>query len=187
MQVRDILYEKPTDFAIIQADCSQFLAESQSHFVTRLLPTSYSNVQRVKIRQQRRADVVTRVFNEAFNQVHNLRQRSMIAQSFVPPRSDTHEPFYVFPINGYNYMYSREVQDSSLNYKQAIDVMFEQFDENTAANIISDVMKYTYTTSNLVEGISAKAEIIFYNIPYYYAVRSSQYPDYNTLITQIYN
>jgi hypothetical protein len=84
-------------------------------------------------------------------------------------------------------MYSREVQDSSLNYRQAIDVMFEQFDEATAANIITDVMKYTYTSSNLVEGISAKAEIIFYNIPYYYAVRSSLYPDYNTLITQIYN
>lgn len=187
MHVRDIIQEQPTDFAIIQADCGQYLQEAEHNYVIRMLPRGYADVQRVKIRQQKRTDIVTRVFNEAFSDVHNIRQRSMITQSTIPPCTDTHEPFYVFPINGYKFMYSREVQNSSVDYKHVIDVVFEQFsDEDTAADIIADVVKYSYTSTNLLEGMQAGAEIIFYDIPYYYAVRTATYPDYKQLTPYLY-
>ena len=186
MQLCDILHEQPTDFAIIKAECNQFLTESDSHCVKRMLPRSYADVHRVKIRQHKRTDIITHVFNEAFNDVHNIRQRSLITYASDLPATDTHEPFYVFPINGYNFMYSSEVKNSSVDYKHIIDVVFEQFsDEDKAASMISDIVKYTYTNHNLVEGIHAEAEIIFYNIPYYYAIRASTYPKYATLLTHI--
>lgn len=187
MHVRDILTEQPTDFSIIQTDCAQFLCEVDKHFTYRMLPHSYADVQRVKIRQQKHTDIVARVFNEAFSDVHNIRQRSMIAQTTVPVVTETHEPFYVFPINGYKFLYSKEVQNSSVDYKQVIDVMFERFDsEETAAEILTDVVKYSYTSERLIEGIQVGAEIIFYNIPYYYAVRCSAYPDHKQLISYLY-
>lgn len=187
MHLRDIINEQPTDFSIIQADCAQYLCESQQHMTYRMLPRTYSDVQRVKVRQQKRTDFVTQVFNEAFSDVHNLRQRSVIAQSYQPTPTETHEPFYVFPLNGYKYVYSKEVKDSSSEYKHMIDVMIEQLNnDDVATEIISDVVKYTYTNAMLSEGMRAGAEIIFYNIPSYYAVRCGAYPNPQQLITYLY-
>jgi hypothetical protein len=187
MHLRDIINEQPTDFSIIQADCAQFLCESQQHLAYRMLPRTYADIQRVKVRQQKRTDIVTQVFNEAFSDVHNLRQRSVIAQTYRPVPTETHEPFYVFPLNGYKYMYSKEVKDSSSEYNQMIAVMLEQFNDNdVATEITSDVVKYTYTNTMLVEGMRAGAEIIFYNIPSYYAVRCETYSDPQQLITYLY-
>lgn len=188
MLLRDLLHEHPVDFTIIQHECSQFLYEMDQRCVVRELPKSYDGVQRVKIRQHKRTDTITQVFNEAFNNIHNMRQRSLITHTSPGTVTETHEPFYVFPVNGYNFMYSKEVRNSTDDYKQLIDVVFEQFSqEDDAAAIVADVVKYSYTNMNLVEGVDAGAEIIFYNIPYYYAVKCSKYPSYEQIIPYLYN
>jgi hypothetical protein len=84
-------------------------------------------------------------------------------------------------------MYSKEVKDSLLEYNHMVAVMLEQFDnDDIATEITSDVVKYTYTNTMLIEGMRAGAEIIFYNIPSYYAVRCESYPDSQQLITYLY-
>jgi hypothetical protein len=127
------------------------------------------------------------VFNEAFSQVYNLRQRAVITHA-SPIIGDQQEPFYVFPINGYKFLYSKEVKDSASDYNHVIDTVFERFASmDHAAEIVTDVVKASYTDTNLLEGLRAGAEIILYNIPYFYAVKQSVYPDYKTLLTHIHN
>lgn len=188
MLLRDLLIEHPADFAIIRHECSQYLQEVSYRHVIRDLPRTYDDVHRVKIRQKRSQDTITQVFNEAFSNIHHMRQRSLITHTQALPCTDTHEPFYVFPVNGYNFMYSKEVSNSTADYKHLIDVVFEQFtQEDDAAAIVADVVKHSYTNHSIVEGIDAGAEIIFYNIPYYYAIRCSKYPIYEQLTPYLYD
>lgn len=181
MRVTDVI-SRSSPFTLLHADCSQYIEESQGVPLLKALPSNYPSIHRVKVRQQKRTDPVTHVFNEAFSDVRNLRQRAVIAYT-NPTVQEGQEPFYVFPINGYQYLYSKEVQNSSSDYKQVIDTVFEQFtDQAHAAEILTDIVKYTYTNSKLVEGITAGAEIIFYNIPCFYAVKQSAFPDYKHII-----
>jgi hypothetical protein len=182
MRVIDLLSSNPS-FAALHTDCSQYISESGGMPLLKALPRSYSPVHRVKVRQQRRTDIITHVFNEAFSDVRNMRQRAVIAYT-SPTINEDQEPYFVFPVNGYKFLYSKEVKNSSADYRQVIDTLFEQFnDQSRAAEIITDVVKYSYTSQNLTEGIQADAEIIFYNIPCFYAVKQSVYPNYNTIIS----
>lgn len=169
----------------ITTDCSQFISESDGLPLFKNLPTSYANFQRVKVRRQKRKDSVAEAYDKAFaDQYSNLRQRAIFAYSSECPVTEDLEPFYVLPTNGFSYLYSKEVTNSSSDYKRVIDTLFEQFDDaSTATDIVIDLLKYTYSTVNLVEGITADAEIILYGISHYYAVRVAAVPNYTKLVT----
>lgn len=169
----------------LKAKCSQFLRESASLPLYKSLPKTYGDFHRVKVRQRKTSDEISEAFNRAFGtQFHNLRQRAIFASGATPALVDEeHEPFYVFPINGYKFLYSKEVTNSTANYKHVIESLFEQFeDNNKAIEIVTDVLKYTYVRENLVEGIISESEIILYGIPYYFAVRVAAVPPYGKLL-----
>ncbi len=171
----------------ISQSCVDFLLEANNQPLFKRLPSSYSDVHKVKARINKKTDVVTETFNKAFDEFSNLRQRAIIAYPSISSiKEDEMDTFYVLPINGYKFMYSREVTDSTSSYKQMIDILFEQFSNNVqAVELIADLLKFTYTTDNLIEGIQSNSEIILYGIPYYYAIRQSAYPDYQKLIQHI--
>lgn len=180
MLVRDILEHNTVNNDITQTlkvDCSVFLRESKGLPMYRSLPSSYEDFHRVKVRLQKRKDGVSDVFERAFGQdFNNLRQRAIFASSTKPVVEDNTEPFYVFPTNGYRFLYSKEVTNSNHDYRNVIDKLVSELGNlNEATDIVTDLLKYTYSTSMLNEGISSGAEIIFYSIPYYYAVRASTY------------
>lgn len=188
MLIEDILSEEPSlgarQIQTILTDCSQFIEQSAGLPLLKTLPEAYADFQKVKIRLQKKRDTVTEAFDKAFgNQFLNLRQRAVFAYGSPQPLAERTDSFYVFPINGYSYLYSREVTNSSADYKRVIDTLFEQFDDTSkATEIVTDLLKYTYCTSNLSEGISANAEIILYGIPFYYAVRTEIVPSYAKLL-----
>lgn len=168
----------------IVQECSDFIVESEQLPLLRNLPSKYNDFHKVKIRQRKRKDDFTKTFNEAFDEIPNLRQRSLFANgstSFIA-ESGNQEPFFIFPINGYKYKYSLEVKNSKEDYKDAFDVVLEQVQDE---EVLKDLLKYTYTSTNLFEGIQHGSEIIFYNIPYYYAVRVSSVPSYNEFLEQL--
>lgn len=169
----------------IKAECSQFLKESAGLPLLKSLPTSYNNFHKVKVRLQKRKDDVAEAFDKAFgNQFVNLRQRAVFAYPSTPPINEGTEPFYVFPINGYKFLYSKEVTNSSSDYKRVIDTLFEQFDDSQkATEIVTDLLKYTYSTDNLHEGIVSDSEVILYGIPFYYAIRVSACQGYGKLLS----
>jgi len=139
--------------------------------------------QRVKVRKQKAHDDITPSFNEAFtNQTHDIRQRSVFAngqRSFVSESPS--EPFYVFPIDGYQFLYSKIVEDSFDAYTQVFESLIDQFGPKVGNKMLTDVLKFSYTDDKLAEGIASGSEIVLYNIPFYYAVRVSSIPSYHSL------
>lgn len=177
MLVRDILEHNSFNATVrqaLRADCSTFLRESQGLPLFRQLPTSYADFHRVKVRLQKRKDGVTDVFERAFGQEYNnIRQRAVFASASIPGVTETTEPFYVFPTNGYRFLYSKEVTNSDSDYRNVIDKLVQELGNlNEAADIVTDLLKYTYSTCKLYEGMASGAEVMFYGIPYYYAVRA---------------
>lgn len=167
---------KSRNATILKSECSQFLSESKGCLVYKALPSSYSDFQKVKVRFKKTEDVITSVFNDAFiTETNKLRQRAIFTNSVPPILPEGHDLYCVFPINNYKFLYSTEVTNSTSDYRRVIDTLFEAFDDkNKATDIVTDLLKYTYSTTKLVEGIQSDCEIIFHNIPYYYAVKYSQ-------------
>ena len=174
MQLTEILHGRIIEEHPILAECSGFLNESGGLAVLKNLPARYDDFHKVKVRQRKRKDEFTRTFNEAFEDIPNLRQRSVTANGEVSffAESGEKEPFYIFPIDGYKYKYSLEVTNSEEDYQEAFDVILELFDDK---EVFEHLLKYTYTSENLINGIAHGSEIIFYNIPYFYAIRQSAY------------
>lgn len=169
---------------LIKSECSQFLKESASLPLLKTLPNTYYNFHKVKVRLQKRKDSVTEVFERAFGQTFvNIRQRSVFAYPSPQPIAEGVDQFYIFPVNGYKFLYSKEVTNSSSDYKRMVDTLFEQFeDQNKASEMVSDLLKYTYSSASLHEGIVSDSEIILYGIPYYYAVRVDACQGYSSLL-----
>lgn len=182
MYLEDIFQSKNRDeiYPILQ-ECKQFLEESNGHPLLKNLPMNYNDIHKVKVRKRKRKDDFTNIFNEAFEDIPNLRQRAIFAngKASLQEAKEGEEAFYIFPIDGYKFMYSPEVSNSKEDYKNAFEVILENFDDK---EVMEELLKYTYTKKNLVEGISNGSEIIIYNIPYFYAVRQSSIEDYKSLL-----
>lgn len=185
MLVDDLIHHiSSPDIQRIQRECSQFIHESNGMPLYKNLPSTYNDVHKVKARFNKRTDNISNCFNKAFeSNVFNLRQRAIFAYSIPPVTAENTELFYVIPKNDYKFLYSHEVTNSNSDYKQVIDTLLETFnDTDKAIDIVTDLLKYTYSTKNLYEGIAANAEIIFYGIPYYYAVRVDSNISYKQII-----
>jgi len=183
------LLRQPDDsgYSLLSKQCSRFLNESEHLPLFKSLPSSYDDLQKVKVRYHKSNTAFSETFNEAFKQEQpKLRQRAVFVSGVVHISEDTNtEPFYVFPTNNFKFMYSREVKNSNDSYQQAFDAILEQFNNKEQADqIIADLLQYTYVSDNLNEGIKSEAEIILYNIPYYYAVRANTI-DYDELLTSL--
>lgn len=177
----DVYGIKHKDVHTIRTECSQFIQESVGLPVYRALPRSYSDFQRVKVRYQRHSTPVSEIFNAAFDdQYHQIVPRGVFTQSAIMEETDDLEPFYVFPINGYRYVYSKGVQNSQMNFQDVISTLSENVDGGL--ELTRDLIKYTYTQHNLQEGIVSESEIIFFNIPCFYAVRANAIVRYSRLI-----
>lgn len=168
----------------IKADCSEFITEACGLPLFKALPSIYEDFRKVKVRKHKRSSKFIKTFNEAFDdEMKNLRERSVFANGQRSEPDEDKDVFYIFPKNGYRFMYCTEVQHSTADYKQVFDSIFENADE--PEQIIHDLLKFSYVRENLNEGIKSNAEIIFYNIPYYYTVRTTLYESYNNLLTDI--
>lgn len=185
MLVEDILdaHAFSKDIYTIRTECSQFIQESFGLPVYRSLPSAYSSFHRVKVRQHKRSDNVSEAFNAAFrNEFYNIVPRGIFTQSVMMEHAEQTEPFYIFPINGYKYIYSKGVQNSNINFRDVMETLAHN--TNDAFDITTDLIKYTYSKTRLVEGITTDSEIIFYGVPYFYAVRVDAVDSYTKLINR---
>lgn len=191
MRVEHILASRPafelvedTILGRIAADCQTFIHESQGLPVFKFLPNTYADVQKVKVRKHKTSSKFVETFNEAFQDVKDLRQRAVFTESTQSAAIEGKDLFYVLPRDGYKFMYCTEVKHSQADYQQVFESIFQQFEGEKAEQLIHDLLKFSYVRENLHEGIKEQAEIIFYNVPYYYAARVSV-TDYADLLTQV--
>lgn len=165
-------------------ECSQYLKESKGRPLLKNLPSRYDGFKKVKVRKKNKNDSVIEAFNKSFSNHKNAFQRSIFANgegSFVQASDILLEPFYIFPINGYKYVYNPIVINFESQYKENIDSLTNNTSKSVAIDMVSMVIAQSYTNTNLSKGIKTGAEIIIYGIPYYYAIRKSLLDDYNEI------
>lgn len=170
--------QKSNEILLLRAKCAQFFIEAKGQPIFKNLSIEYNDFDKVKVRKRKgESGDFTETFNEAFETQHpGLRQRAIFgngSSSFQASNDGKTEPFYIFPIDGYKFMYSREVENSKQEYKQVFDTLFEEFGEEKGNEVITDLLRFTYTNINLNEGIQSGSELIIYGIPYFYAIRAN--------------
>lgn len=189
MRIRNFLENTNNgpNFNLISKNCHQFLEATQDP-ILKNLPCNYTDVHKTKVRMRKSSDTVSETFNDAFKAEHSkIFQRAIFANglsSFVPSTSKEFEPFYIFPVDGYKFMYCNEVENSGIEYQRIFNLLFEQLgnDEEQTIETVVDLLKFTYRRDNLKEGIASGAEIILYNIPHYYAVKVGCVNEYNDIL-----
>lgn len=196
MRVDDLVQSADfySELRLIAERCTQYVQESQGLPLLKNLSDEYGDFHKVKVRKRKQrkkdpSETFSVAFNEAFDEeIANLRERAVFANgdiSFEPAERDGLEPFYVFPIDGYRFMYSREVENSSSDYKTVFDAIFEEFGADHGNEVITELLKFSYTTDKLYEGIQLGSEIILYNLPYFYAIRAATVDNYNDILKEV--
>ena len=195
MRVDDLIQSEDSreELSILADRCAEFIEESGGHPLLKNLSNEYGDFHKVKVRKRKRRkqdpQQLAKIFNETFeDEIQNLRERAIFANgiaTFTESVNEDLEPFYIFPTDGYEFMYSQEVENSSQDYKTAFDAIFEEFGTEKGNGVMKDLLKFTYTSDNLAEGINSGSEIIIYNIPFFYAIRAETVNDYDELITNI--
>mgnify|MGYP000008576217 CR=1 FL=1 len=188
MHVKDLIHNYEIGaLEPIKRHCTQFLDESGGFPVVKNLPQAYNDFQKVKVRRRKHTNTFSSTFNVAFkDEVTDLRERSIFANGMASVECDiteNAEPFYIFPINGYKFLYSKEVYDSTEEYKQVFEAIFDKLGETSGKDIFTDLLRFTYISEDMSIGIESGAELIIYGIPYYYAIREAQVDSYDELLT----
>jgi hypothetical protein len=164
----------------ISQECSEFLEQSRGLPLIKPLPRNGDGFRRVKVRKRKTDNPVYSTLNTAFSDYAQLAQRAIFVETKpnLEPSDMMLESFYIFPINGFKFLYCPQVKSSTKQYQESFDRMLNVLSEDAAKNLLSDVLKRTYISDRLHEGINGECELIIYDIPYFYAVRKSIVNDY---------
>lgn len=171
------LYMTPT----IESECSQFLKESKQLPLYKMLPRKYDGFTKVKVRYQKNLADIDKLFFEYYKTERNLFTKCIITNG-VQNICEEREKFYIFPINGYKFLYNTQIGDYQSTYTEMLNVLHNNIEPSAVNSIIHDHFKTTYTSSNLACGIETGCQIILYGIPYYYAIRASIIEDYSNFL-----
>ena len=165
----------------ISINCQQFIEESNGKPLVKWFSVDYPDVHRVKMRKRKQGTAFDSAFNEAFyEQYPSLRQRSIIVNE-TPATGK--EPFFVFPSDGFKFMYSPTITNSTNQYGSTFTDIRKSLSEETGKEIFQDILTYAYMSDSLETAIVESSEIIVYNIPYFYVVRCNT--DYTKLLENI--
>lgn len=186
MRINDIIkHQLQSCNDMIKERCGEFLYQSGGLPLLKNLPSTYQDFHKVKVRKRSiQQSEIVETFNQTFqHEIKQLRQRAVFVNgdNYTVNKTDNEEPFYIFPIDGFKFIYNPEVQNSSHEYKTAFSEILQHLGENKGHQVLQDLLKMTYSSSTLNEAIQSTAEIIIYNIPYFYAVRATAQP-YNQII-----
>jgi hypothetical protein len=160
--------------------------ESKGLPLLKNLPKYRDGFIKVKVRQKRVRNRFIDTFNDAFKTERtNLIQRAVFAYGetgLLSAPEDSLEPFYIFPVDGYKYLYN-PLSASTEEYESTLNKLLENVGE-TAPDLFQQMLKYDYISDNLAEGISKGSEIIIHGIPYYFALRKTIIDDYSNFLVQ---
>ncbi len=155
---------------MITKNCSQFISESDCLPVYKNI-NKHCTFTKLKARVRKRNDRFSESFNRAF--VPKLRQRAIYAHGNLT--ESINPAYYIFPTNGYQYVFNSQITDSSI-----YETVYNNIDSE---QLFTELLHHNYTNSDLSEGISSGAEILFHNISHCYAVNSAAFDSYNELLS----
>lgn len=162
----------------INTECSLFLLESQGKPLVKYLPSQGDGLRKIKVRKKKKNDEFNQTFNQSFfTEFNDIRNRAVFVNGSQPTDSNM-EAFYVFPIDGYRFMYSPEVFNSTELYKDTFDKLIQAAGKNNGMQIFMEMLQLSYRYDNLPNAIDIGCEVIIYDISHYYAVRANLVDDY---------
>ena len=170
-------------------ECSDFLRDSEGQPLIKFLPIEGPNTRKLKVRKRKTNSSFDTLFNTVFIDYPDLRQRCVFTAGLSAPKDteeahDTSlEAFYVFPINGFKFIYSANVFNSAVQYKDTLEKIAEVMETGEANATFSEVLKYDYISDHLALGITLGCEIILYGFPNYYAIRQNTLNNYSSLFS----
>lgn len=155
----------------INEECGEFLKQSNGNYLIKNLPRNYMGFTRVKVRLSRKRTQFIEDFNRAFDDKRKEFYGSSIfaySRKELLVEEEGKEPFYIFPIDGFKHIYNPLVSnvEDELNCPEL-------------KGMVTELLDISYVTEPLHKALSNSCEIIFYNIPYYYAVRKSLVGNYH--------
>lgn len=163
---------------IITNHCSDFLNEVALP-IFKNLPNRTNSFEKVKVRHKP-TDFIGECFNEAFaDKGANIYNRGVFACTGYTINSDG--CYYVFPVNGYRFLYSKEIT----NIHEHVISVLTQINEHESKSLVRDLLRLSYIHENLISGIQAECEIVFYNIPFFYAIRKSEVTNYERFLEEL--
>lgn len=156
------------DLQQLKVECSDFLVESQGGPIFKTLPTIKSVFRKVKVRF-RDDEPLTHILDLAFERETKHISKKLVTVNGLDTykfSEDHHSDFFIFPINGYKYIYNR-LADSHKNLRNVLEALQTN---QLPPDVSEELLRYMYVTTELHEGILSGAEIIIYNVPFFYAV-----------------
>jgi len=172
-------------FLRVQDECSRFVEESQGLPLYKNLPVAYSDIHRVKMRKRRHNGSGTIPAEVLDKTRKNLLRQGLFAYGAPIAANEDVEPFYVFPVNGYQFMFCPEIRRLSEDCHVILSAISGAMNDKQGTDLMQDVIDFSYQRHDLIEGIRSGAEIIFYSIPNYYAFRVSAFNNYKDLLSSI--
>lgn len=173
----------------IEQHCGQFLEQSNGIPLLKNLPITLDGFRKIKVRKKKATNnqELFSVYNEVFEEYHDyneIMQRSVFAHGpLIDKKEEGLEPFYIFPIDGFRFLYSKDVDNTTQIYKETFDKLLDTLD-SSGVGLFKEILKYQYVGIDLYEGLTSKSEIIVYDIPFYYAIRKSLFEDYNKFLEE---
>jgi len=168
----------------IKTECNDFISESKGNYAQKNLFFDGRFIKKVKVRKKKTKDNFSQLFDEAFeNEYKEIHGRSIFCNGPHAEENEYKEAFYVFPITGYKFLYNPDI-DYYREYSKIYDNLQTTMDGTSAKITFKDMIEYSYKQNEhkLEDALFSGNEIIFYNIPYYYAVKKSKHPDYTELL-----
>lgn len=164
----------------IRSSCGEFLKESGGKPLFKPLPKEYGASKRVKVRKRRTKDKFYDTFNKIMGE-EDLRERSLFAYTSLDSAyraiQSNEEIYYVFPIDGYKFVYNTAVENSEDNLRRIFDIL----NESARGEILPSLLKSTYSRHNLDKAFFNGTEILFYDIKCFFAVRCEIVKSYSDL------
>lgn len=160
---------------ILSQECSEFVLESYPYPLLKNLPTTKDGFIKLKIRHKKNKKYLeSKTFNIFNNALEKYHEKIAFKALYAYPLESLEnsvgtEPFYIFPTNGYQYIYNPLVKSSVVEYNNTLS----KLDSDNLEAVFTDIIRDSYYNKNLKSGIINGSEIIFFNIPYYYAIRKS--------------
>lgn len=169
----------------IARNCSNFINQQNSTPLLKGLSNRVKTFERIKVRKNKHSVVD---WIESFNQISKVHtnENDLFLRSFLVNGVNATQTnqYYIFPPNGFKVVYNTQSSSLIQTYKKLYEkLMFETRHEITQTQtMLEQHMSLVYSFEDIVPtNINTDTELLVYNIPYVYGVRTDTLP-YNQLI-----
>lgn len=168
------LTDAPSDNSTLLLDqiaalssCTDFLKQSNGQPLIKEL----QNVRSFrKLKARHRNKSFSSLLNDAFNS--SIGTRCITTASTVDELTDHH--YYVFPINGFKFLYDPTGTPVT---------SYQSLTKTVQTELVEELMRLNIEGSDLTQALSIGTEVVLYDIPYCYAVNVKTVSDYNNLLS----